>query len=259
MKKVMLAIGFALAGFLSSQAESQTVSLTIDETQSTTDIVIDGNLGSSQLSGSITLDLQSSGPPSGNAQITELDIVLEDALNFNLAPLGIVRVETEAGAVSISMVTPGPPGTIAAGSFDQLANLTMFNGSLDLIDPLGLAGGSQAIDLSTVELSAIDFNSINVTQAGDEITVSGALTISEMLDFGAGGIPIEVDLTFVATGVLPDVLLGDVSLDGTVNFLDIAPFIAVLSAQGFQAEADIDGNGVVNFLDIQPFIDILSQ
>ena len=53
-------------------------------------------------------------------------------------------------------------------------------------------------------------------------------------------------------------LLGDVNLDGTVDFFDISPFIDLLANQTFQAEADIDGNGVVDFFDIQPFIDILA-
>lgn len=56
-----------------------------------------------------------------------------------------------------------------------------------------------------------------------------------------------------------DVLCGDVNRDGTVNFLDIAPFIDVLSNGGYQVEADADKNGQVNFLDIAPFIDILSS
>ena len=54
------------------------------------------------------------------------------------------------------------------------------------------------------------------------------------------------------------VLLGDVNLDGVVDFLDISPFISILSNTGFQAEADIDQSGVVDFLDISPFIGILS-
>ena len=53
-------------------------------------------------------------------------------------------------------------------------------------------------------------------------------------------------------------LLGDVDLNGVVDFFDIAPFIAVLSANLSQFEADIDGNGAVDFFDIQPFIDILA-
>ena len=54
-------------------------------------------------------------------------------------------------------------------------------------------------------------------------------------------------------------LLGDVDLNGVVDFFDISPFIAILSSDGaFQAEADIDGNGLVDFFDISPFIAILS-
>ena len=53
-------------------------------------------------------------------------------------------------------------------------------------------------------------------------------------------------------------LLGDVNLDGAVNFLDIAPFIGLLFANEFQAEADIDENGSVDFQDIPLFAAILS-
>ena len=53
-------------------------------------------------------------------------------------------------------------------------------------------------------------------------------------------------------------LLGDVNMDGVVDFFDISPFIAILSSSGFQAEADIDGSGVVDFFDISPFIGLLS-
>lgn len=54
--------------------------------------------------------------------------------------------------------------------------------------------------------------------------------------------------------VVVPVMLGDVDLSGAVNFLDIAPFIVLLSSGGFQEEADIDRDGVVTFLDISPFI-----
>ena len=45
-------------------------------------------------------------------------------------------------------------------------------------------------------------------------------------------------------------LLGDINLDGQVNFLDISPFISVLTSGDFQAEADLNEDGLVNFLDI---------
>lgn len=74
---------------------------------------------------------------------------------------------------------------------------------------------------------------------------------------------IRVDNVLVGTSfkaVVPatSVLLGDANCDGTVDFLDITPFIALLSSGEFKAEADVDGNGEVDFLDITPFIAILS-
>jgi len=62
----------------------------------------------------------------------------------------------------------------------------------------------------------------------------------------------------VCDPVVDDVLLGDVNLDNEVTFADIQPFIEILSAQGFQEEADCNGDGSVTFGDIQPFIDILA-
>ena len=76
---------------------------------------------------------------------------------------------------------------------------------------------------------------------------------------GAGSIltpPSPPVLNVIAA--LEDALLGDVNLDGVVNFLDIAPFIGLLTNTGFQAEADTNQDGTVSFLDIAPFIAILS-
>ena len=54
-------------------------------------------------------------------------------------------------------------------------------------------------------------------------------------------------------------LIGDVNRDGVVNFLDISPFIGVLSSTEYQFEADINQDNVVNFLDISPFIGLLAS
>ena len=54
-------------------------------------------------------------------------------------------------------------------------------------------------------------------------------------------------------------LLGDVNLDGVVDFLDISPFISLLTNNGFQLEADVNQDGAVNFLDINQFIAILAN
>ena len=54
-------------------------------------------------------------------------------------------------------------------------------------------------------------------------------------------------------------LLGDVNLDGVVDFFDLDLFVSVLTSLTFQDEADINRDGVVNFFDITPFIGILSN
>ena len=57
----------------------------------------------------------------------------------------------------------------------------------------------------------------------------------------------------------PDVPVGDINLDGFVDFSDIPLFITLLSSGGFQAEADINKDGTVDFSDIAPFIGLLSS
>ena len=60
-------------------------------------------------------------------------------------------------------------------------------------------------------------------------------------------------------GLPEPVLLGDTNQDGVVNFLDISPFISILSGAPFLAEADTNEDGVVDFLDINSFIALLSS
>ena len=78
---------------------------------------------------------------------------------------------------------------------------------------------------------------------------------------GAGSIltPPSPPVLNVTAVLGEEVLLGDVNLDGEVDFLDISPFILILSTGDFQPEADIDESGSVDFLDISPFIIILSS
>ena len=82
----------------------------------------------------------------------------------------------------------------------------------------------------------------------------GQLAFQAFFTDGTAGVFVS---NLVATASEP-ILLGDVNLDGEVNFLDISPFIVVLSTGVFQAEADVDQSGNVDFLDISPFIAVLS-
>jgi len=61
----------------------------------------------------------------------------------------------------------------------------------------------------------------------------------------------------VAVTLAGDELLGDVNLDGAVNFSDIPAFISALRDGEYLAEADVNEDGLVDFSDIPLFIDLL--
>lgn len=61
-----------------------------------------------------------------------------------------------------------------------------------------------------------------------------------------------------AESAVAPLLLGDCNQDGTVNFLDIFPFIEILTSGSYLEEADFNQTGEVTFLDIAPFIASLS-
>ena len=68
-------------------------------------------------------------------------------------------------------------------------------------------------------------------------------------------------LSGIVVQAVPEIefLLGDCNQDGVVNFLDIAPFVAILSAGDFLGQADVNEDGAVNFFDITPFIVLLAS
>ena len=134
---------------------------------------------------------------------------------------------------------------VTDGGVGQSAILVNFNqGSSENIAAGGVLA-SFSVNSSSVSSGTFSLNP-NIVEA------TGAF------DDGAPVEVVAVTGTLTVTSALDPVLLGDVNLDGAVDFLDIAPFIAVLSSAGFQAEADVDQSGEVNFLDIAVFIEILS-
>lgn len=141
---------------------------------------------------------------------------------------------------------------------------------------------SNPSSLQTLAVIPLNTNPVNIDVAGDTLYVVGSSPTPTLttIDISVLGSPV-VETTTLPPGSVPRgvaatdssvviadanlgvlveslLLLGDVNRDGEVNFFDIAPFIEILSNDGFQAEADIDQNGAVNFLDIAPFIEILS-
>ena len=108
-----------------------------------------------------------------------------------------------------------------------------------------LTAADAALELSDTFVTTAPYTTVRVMIVGEaDVPLNRALVDNVRLDVTTSGGPI---------------LLGDVDLNGVVNFLDIQAFIDVLSGNGFQDEADIDLDGAVTFLDIQPFIEILAS
>ena len=96
-------------------------------------------------------------------------------------------------------------------------------------------------------------------RSGRSVSGAGDVNGDGIDDFIVGAIQRFDGNGFARVFVSQFAELGDVNLDGAVNFLDIGPFISILSSDDYLFEADIDQNGVVDFLDIQHFIELLSS
>ena len=137
--------------------------------------------------------------------------------------------------------TTGPNGTWFRP--DELNNIQIEFFDYDPVDPENQFGETGYISLGSALDNAsqveIIFNDFDGETANDEMEID--------------------NFEIVGNLVGPSILLGDTNLDNAVNFQDISPFISLLSAGGFLAEADIDQDGDVDFSDISPFISVLSS
>ena len=155
-----------------------------------------------------------------------------------------------------------------AGSLTAASNLVFTFSGLDDNQTYDVTGGylhDTPNDNFNATWAADGQSSTTANESG--LPDAGYVTLSELSTDGAGNLEITVSRSathlFVAgltlTANQPVGLLGDVNLSGAVDFLDISPFIGLLTTGTFQFEADINGDGEVNFLDISPFIQILAQ
>ena len=135
-----------------------------------------------------------------------------------------------------------------------LANNPLFDSLTTTVSIADIPGAQVGVNTTTFDLLA--FNATSGAFGGtDNPAIPGSSTVGE----ANNGIDISnVTITF---GDVDPVLLGDVNLDGVVNFFDIAPFIGILTGTNgvFQVEADVNEDGAVTFFDIATFIAILAE
>ena len=68
----------------------------------------------------------------------------------------------------------------------------------------------------------------------------------------------RVDAYAAVVEAMSMIVLGDMNGDGTVDLLDVAPFVAAISSGEYIEQADINQDGSVDLLDVSAFIDLLA-
>ncbi len=177
-------------------------------------------------------------------------------LSFDIAAMG--DFESTDTLTFTASFDGGTPETLFTSTFIDTPDTETFTYTLD---DGSLATPFNSDDTNIKDPFVIDGQTvINEFQTFTfPITGSGSqLTLTLNYNTNGGPEPIAIDNVAVTAGGVVTVLKGDVNLDNNVTFLDINPFIGVLSSNGSQAEADCNCDGTVNFLDIQAFINILS-
>jgi len=213
-----------------------------DVANSTIDIAA-GEFGGGNLFGS-TLNLEGGG-------VVFLGVLSGTTVNQSGGTLGFARLG-ENGTFNLS------GGTFGDGSFRE--SVLAEAGST-----LNLFASEASIDGVAIDLSAGD--TLEITQRGFDTVLSGLLSDGAEFSFllrpipeipALGGDAFATGSTVTVT-LVPTVVLGDVNQDDVVNFEDIGPFVEVLMAGNFLAQADINQDGEVDFLDVGPFVEILSD
>ena len=157
----------------------------------------------------------------------DIQILTEDDFTGNDTFSGL---SSNGDEISLYDTDPNVPGSVF-----ELIDFVEIPAAPEDVDP---AFGA-SFDFTQLDINGLPTLSVSGT--------NGAVTASNG-DVASPG--------FVPSSDAP--LLGDVSGDGLVDFDDIAPFIALLSSNGFRIEADFDMSGTVDFADISPFIEALS-
>ena len=188
--------------------------------------------------------------------------------------------ETQANGPGIyaASLSGASPGFELAGNFFDGQNV--FGDVLETIS--GVSDGAYAIAVFADQGHPADiiiegaFNEVSMFN-GDNFSVIGSATSAVGETFGNGGdltvgfndgspSGTNVEGPFQARTVIAYAsfasaaggLLGDINCDGSVDLLDVGPFVDLLTNGGFSAKADINGDGQVDLLDVGPFVDLLA-
>ena len=126
---------------------------------------------------------------------------------------------------------------------------------------------------ATLWVNPVDENSTNITdeELADAMRLVESVALRQDSGFSDGSaFSSTVTVEALAAGtefaaVLDaiaedtDVLVGDVNCDGSIDLLDVAPFVALVTTGDFSEKADINADGNVDLLDVAPFVTLLTD
>ena len=113
--------------------------------------------------------------------------------------------------------------------------------------------------IGTTSFSNLDYDTIGNATRDMEI---GQFDLSFERDFNGFMDRVMISNEVLAPGsfratVGGKILFGDVNCDGSVDLLDVAPFVDLIVSGGFSSKADVNMDGSVDLLDVGPFVDLL--
>ena len=180
-------------------------------------------------------------------------IEFTDADTFN--PLNIVgfrwdfprdtTLDGEDGVGVVEALSVESDLIIGLTALGNLGGGTGINDTLSTID-IAYDSDAQAFLCGRIQIEAITPGNIELAAGPNDLGIANEYDLLQSV------------FTRVNISVGGEVLLGDVSLDGMVDFQDITYFINRLASGDYQAEADCNEDTSVDFLDIPFFIDILA-
>ena len=217
--------------------------------------------------GSATVDLT----PNTPIETASIDFSLENPTANALPISGFIfflEIDPVDGALPAGVTFDTPAVTFSSGNGEGLLPAANSDGLINMTPDFGDIGFGQFQFTAASLPAGASENLLTVNLLIDpETAVAGEYTVTLLTGDDQSNITPKDDegqelTSTTGTLTLADadpILLGDVNVDGQVNFLDISPFISLLSDSGMQAEADTNQDGMVTFLDIAPFIIILSN